>query len=139
MLLLDTHVWIWSVEGNQRRIGRRARRLMTHAEAQGSLRVSTATVFEVMALVAAGRLKLSRSPEQWIRDGLASPGVRVADVSLDIAVDAGSIPRLALADPLDRFLVATARKLDATLMTADAQVLAYAAATDRVRVVDAGH
>lgn len=138
LLLLDTHAWIWSVAGDTRRIGSRARRRLARAEALGHVRVSTASVFELAALAASGRLTLSRSPEQWVRGALTSPGVRVIDLSLEMALDAGQITRVALADPLDRLLVATARQLDAEFMTADAPILAYAAETGRVRVVHAG-
>jgi len=55
-----------------------------------------------------------------------------------IAIDAGAIPRTALPDPIDRLLVATARQLDATLITADSGILAYASRTGDVRVHDAG-
>lgn len=138
LLLLDTHTWIWSVDGDTRRIGSRARRRLARAAAEGQVRVSTASVFELVALCAASRLKLSRSPEQWVRGALASPGVRVIDLSMEMALDAGQITRGALADPIDRLLVATARQLDAEFMTADAPILAYAAETGRVRVVHAG-
>ena len=59
-----------------------------------------------------------------------------AELTRGVAVDAGFIPRAALADPLDRLLVATARQLDATILTADSSVLAYAAQTHNVRVHD---
>jgi PIN domain nuclease of toxin-antitoxin system len=59
-------------------------------------------------------------------------------LSAEVAVDAGSIPRTAVADPLDRLIVATARQLDATLLTADVQLLSYARTTKHVRVQDAG-
>jgi PIN domain nuclease of toxin-antitoxin system len=137
MLLLDTHAWIWSVEGDTKRIGRRARRLIQHAAVRDRIRVSPATVFEVTALSVAGRLHLAKSLEQWIDEALATPGLRVAEFTVAIAIDAGSIPRAALADPLDRLLVATARALDATLLTADAPILGYAAQTRRLRVADA--
>lgn len=58
------------------------------------------------------------------------------DLPASAALDAGFIPRGALADPLDRLLVASARHFDATLLTADAAVLAYAASTRSVRVRD---
>jgi PIN domain nuclease of toxin-antitoxin system len=51
-------------------------------------------------------------------------------------VDAGYIPRTALADPMDRLLVATARQLDATFVTADRAILTYARG-GHVRVHDA--
>ena len=134
MLLLDTHVWIWSIELDVRRIGRRARQLIKRAESQGAIRVSPVSLFELTALYVAGRVRLARPPEQWIRDSLEAPGLRLAELSPAIAVDAGSIPREALADPMDRLLVATARQLDATLMTSDARILDYAAKTGNVRV-----
>ena len=137
MLLLDTHVWVWSVEGDVRRVGRRARQLLSRAESQEALRISPVTVFEVSALHTAGRLCLARPPEQWIRQALDVAGVRIAALSPAIAVDAGHIPRTALADPLDRLLVATARQIDATLLTSDARILEYASETGNVRVYDA--
>lgn len=137
LLLLDTHVWVWSVEGDIRRVGRKARHLLSRAEARDAIRISSATVFEVAALHTAGRLRLARALEQWIRDALGVAGVRLAPVSADIALDAGSIPRAALADPLDRLLVSTARQLDATFVTSDARILEYASATRNVRVHDA--
>ena len=54
-----------------------------------------------------------------------------------MALDAGDIPRDALADPLDRLLLATARQLDATLLTGDEQIVDYARRTSNVRVFDA--
>ena len=139
MLLLDTHTWIWTVEGEARRVGRRSRRMIAQAEAREAVRVSTATLFEIVALHSAGRLRLAQPPEQWIDASLDRPGVRIAELTRDAAVDAGFIPRTALPDPLDRVLVATARQLDATLLTADAGILAYAARTGNVRVHHLAH
>ena len=137
MLLLDTHVWIWSVEEDARRVGRRARRLLSRAESRDDIRISPATVFEVTALHTAGRLRLALPLDQWIRQALEVAGVRIAELSPAIAIDAGSIPRAALADPVDRLLVATARQLDATFLTSDTRILAYASDTRNVRVHDA--
>jgi len=137
VVLLDTHAWIWSVEGDTRRIGRRARALLTRAEGQDRIRVSAVSLFEIMALTTSGRLRLSRPAEGWLRDSLGTAGVRLAELTPAIAIDAGAIPRGALADPLDRLLVATARQLEATFLTSDAQILAYAATTRSVRAHDA--
>jgi PIN domain nuclease of toxin-antitoxin system len=136
-LLLDTHAWVWSVEGDTRRMGRVARQLLSRAESRDAIRVSAVSLFEVTALHTIGRLRLARPPEQWIRDGLAA-GVRIAELSTSVAIDAGAIPRSALPDPVDRMLVATARQLGATFLTADKRILDYARATGNVRVHDAG-
>jgi PIN domain nuclease of toxin-antitoxin system len=136
VILLDTHAWIWSIEGDVRRVGRKTQRLLAIAEKQERIRVSPVSIFEIVALHTLGRLRLSRPAEGWVRDSLAAGGVRLAEVTLAIAVDAGAIPRAAIADPLDRLLVATARQLDATLLTADQQILAYARDTSNVRAHD---
>ena len=136
-LLLDTHAWIWSVEGADDRIGPRSRRLLARAESRRDIWISPATIFEIVALQTSARLSLSRPVEQWLRDALDSSGGRVAELTPAVAVDAGQIPRSALADPLDRVLAATARQLDAVFLTADARLLEYAAATASLRVHDA--
>ena len=98
------------------------------------LRISPATLFEIVALHTEGRLRLALPAEHWIDSSLERTGVRLTDLTREIAVDAGFIPRTALPDPLDRLLVATARRLEATLLTADSDVLRYATQTKNVRV-----
>ena len=136
MVLLDTHAWIWSIEGDTRRVGRKAQALLVRAAMQARIRVSPVSIFEIVALHTSGRLRLSRPAEGWIRDSVSAAGVRLAEVTPAIAIDAGAIPRTALADPLDRLLVATARQLDATFLTADQQILEYARDTRNVRAHD---
>jgi PIN domain nuclease of toxin-antitoxin system len=137
VVLLDTHVWIWSADGDTRRVGPRSRLLLLKAEARQAIRVSPVTFFEISALHTAGRLRLARPLEQWVGASLERAGVRVAEVTPSVAIDAGLIPRTALADPLDRLLVSTARQLDAVFVTADRQILEYASETGNVRVHDA--
>jgi PIN domain nuclease of toxin-antitoxin system len=93
-------------------------------------------VFEIVALHTAGRLVLAQPPAQWIETSLDRSGIRMAEVTRDVALDAGFISRSALPDPIDRLLVATARQLDAALLTADDGMLAYAGRTGNVRVHD---
>lgn len=136
-MLLDTHVLIWSADGDTRRVGPRSRQMLSKAEARGAIRISPVTLFEIAALHTSGRLRVARPLEQWISASLESPAVRIAEVTPSVAIDAGAIPRTALADPLDRLLVSTARHLDAVFLTADRQILEYASATHNVHVHDA--
>jgi PIN domain nuclease of toxin-antitoxin system len=137
VLLLDTHVLIWSVSGDERRLGRRTRSLLARAESRGELRVSALTLFEVTALHTLGRLRLRQDAERWLRDTLDLTGVRIVELSFDAAVDAGSIPRTGLEDPIDRLLVATARQVNATFVTSDARILNYATTQSDLRAHDA--
>jgi PIN domain nuclease of toxin-antitoxin system len=136
-VLLDTHVWLWAVEDAAGRLGRQTRRLLSKTEARSTLRISVVSVFEVIALHAAGRLRLARTPEQWMREALDSPALRLAELTSSIAIDAGGIARASLPDPMDRLLVATARQLDVPLVTADRAILDHAARARSPRVHDA--
>jgi PIN domain nuclease of toxin-antitoxin system len=135
-VLLDTHVWIWAVD-DDRRLGPRSRGLLRRISTPSALRISAVSVFELVALHTAGRLLLSRTPEQWVRDALRSPWVSLAELSPAIAIDGGYVSREALADPMDRLLVATARHLDLPLMTADRRIVEYGKRSGAVRVHDA--
>jgi len=136
VLLLDTHSWIWVVEGQTRRVGRRTRQLVTRAEAQYQVRLSPISIFEVMALHTAGRVEFATRADHWLAAALSGPGIRLAELTPSIAVDAGAVPRDALPDPIDRILTATARQLGAVFVTGDESILDYAKRTGTLRVHD---
>ena len=87
-------------------------------------------------LVEKGRLRLGREVRSWIDDTLALPGIFLAPIEPAIAIDSVRLPGEFHADPADRFIVSTARRFDAPLITADRAILAYAAA-GHVRAVNA--
>lgn len=134
-MLLDTHTWIFS-SIDSKRLGRRAARLIEHERRDGSLVVSVASIFEIASLVASGRLHLERSVDSWVRASIEAGRMQVADMTLAIALDAGSIPTTSLPDPVDRMLVATARTLGVPLATRDARIIDYIAASGAGRALD---
>jgi len=140
-VLLDTHVWIWAADGGAK-LGPKTRRRLSKPSRGAStdtptVLVSAASIFEMAALHTAGRLRFTHSVERWIRESVDRGRLRVVDIDLDIALDAGMMPASALADPIDRWLVATAREHAVPLVTADRRILAYASSTRLVRVIDA--
>ena len=138
MLLLDTHVLVWTLEGDVRRVGRRARGLLAHAESRDAVRVSPVSLFEITALHTIGRVRLRHSLEAWIADAFADGRLRIAELTRAMAIDAGYISRDVLPDPLDRMLVATARRTEATFLTGDRRILNYAASAPGLQVQDVG-
>ena len=86
-------------------------------------------------LVAKRRLVLATDVADWIDATREPPGVRIADVTAEIAVDGTRLPGVFHGDPADRLIVATARSLGATLVTCDERILAYAEDGD-LRVAD---
>ena len=125
------------VTGVERRLGPKTRRRLGRAAAPAGLSVSAISAFEIAALNTAGRLLFTQPVDRWIRESIAAAALRVLDLEPGIAVDAGLIPAGALADPIDRLLVATAREYQLPLVTCDRRVLDYAGRTGLVRVVDA--
>lgn len=128
ILLLDTHVWIWLVEGLTNQLGHTALRRLQAASASGRLRVSIISVWEVAMLHSKGRVQCLPTVDEWIHRNLRAPGLQLIDLTPEIAVDSSRLPNLAHADPADRILVATARRLTGTLVTRDRALLRYARA-----------
>jgi PIN domain nuclease of toxin-antitoxin system len=134
--LLDTHVWIWTVEGDARHLGRRTARLIERWAGQDALRISPLSVFEIAFLHYSGRLRLSQAPGEWIARALENTRARLSPLSMEAALDAGGIAA-AVPDPVDRLLIATAGQGDATFVTGDRRILGYAASRRDLRVHDA--
>ena len=120
--LLDTHVWLWTVE-DARNLGRRTARFIERWAEQDALRISPLTVFEIASLHASGRLHLSKSPEQWIALALENTRARLAPLPMEAALEAGGMGTVP--DPIDRLLIGTARQSGATFVTADRRILEY--------------
>lgn len=136
-MLLDTHAWLWAALYQGKHLGPRAAKEVERAAGRGALVVSVVSIFEITSLAASGRLHLSSSPEAWMRQAIDAGRIRIAEVTMAIAVEAGSIPKLALPDPMDRLLVATARHLDVPIVTRDARILDHIRTSRIGRVVDA--
>jgi len=133
-LLLDTHVWIWFLRG-ERRLGKRARKAIENARYEAGLLISAITPWEIAVLVQRRKLSLSNDTERWIAAALAQPGYELQPLTVPIAVEAVNLG-LPTSDPADRIIVATARRLQIALVTADAAMLAYGEA-GHVNAIDA--
>ena len=135
MIVLDTHVLVWLIEGSPR-LGPSAKARVEDEARTDRVGISAITPWEIALLVAKGRLQLSMDVGVWIDRALRTPGVALCPIEPAIALDAVRLPDDLHADPADRFLIATARHWPSPLMTADAKVLDYSA-RGHVRTVDA--
>ncbi len=135
MILLDTHTLVWMID-DDRRLGAQARRTIDDAVSELGLLVSPITGWEVALLVKRGRLAIGRDVAAWMDMALRAPGVRPAVLDMQIAVGSVDLPGEFHADPADRILIATARRLAIPLLTADRAILAYATA-GHLKVLDA--
>ena len=77
MIVLDTHVWIWWVNGSPD-LGARHAEAIESSEASG-IGVSAISCWEVAKLVELGRLALNLDVGEWLRLALAYPHVRTTE------------------------------------------------------------
>jgi PIN domain nuclease of toxin-antitoxin system len=121
LIVLDTHAWVWWVNGSPDLSGR-ARRTIDEVIQHEAALVSCISSWEVAMLVARGRLDLSLDVREWIARTEALPFLRFVPVDNQIAVRAVLLPRTIHPDPADRLIVATALVAGASLITKDARL-----------------
>lgn len=125
-LLLDTHVWLWLMNGDKRLSSSQALRLIHRAASQARVFVSIISVWEVGMLESKGRIVLPLDGMEWVRQALKAPGISLTALTPEIALESSRLPGEFHGDPADRILAATARNLQASLVTQDQRILRYA-------------
>ena len=114
-LLLDTHIWVWSLIDPSRL----SRAVVDQLEATNNeLWLSPISVWELLMLIERGRVEVDGNPVEWVTDALEAVPLREAPLTHQVAVESRRL-RLRAKDPADRFLAATAKIYDLTLVTAD--------------------
>jgi PIN domain nuclease of toxin-antitoxin system len=118
-LLLDTHIWLWGHQEPERL----ARHLARALEDKGNeLWLSPLSVWETLLLNAKKRIVLEPTAEEWVALALSKVPMKEAPLTTEVVVATRHI-QLPQRDPVDRFLAASARVFDLTLVTADQSLL----------------
>ena len=115
-LLLDTHIWLWTLS-DPKRLGRRV--LQQLKDEANELWLSPMSTYEALTLYHKGRFEIDGNLTEWL--ARATAGTREAPLTHEIALVARQLPLHQ--DPADRILAATAEVLDLTLVTADERLL----------------
>ncbi len=115
-LLLDTHIWLWSLL-EPTKLGRRVHHELK--QEKNELWLSPISLWEATVLHRKARLLIPGDVNSWFQSALA--GLREATLTFEIASLAETLPLHS--DPADRFLAATASIFDLTLVTADVRLL----------------
>lgn len=121
MILLDTHVLLWSRLGS-RKIGPASRELMEQALREESLAASAISFWEIAMLHRKGRIKLLQDVAAW-RTHLLDDGLVEIPVDGRVAIRANRLVDFH-PDPADRMIVATALE-GHSLLTADRHILSW--------------
>ena len=127
--LLDTHAWIWVMEGkingkkeiNPSLIGK-----LEAASKTSRIYIASISLWEVSMLETKGSIGFRIPCLQWLHNAVNSPGLTVIPMNPDIAFDSANLPNGFHGDPADRLIVASSRKTDSILVTRDRNILDYA-------------
>jgi PIN domain nuclease of toxin-antitoxin system len=122
VIILDTHIWVWWVDGGAQLPADYA--ALLQAEASAGFGVCAISCWEVAKLVELGRLQFAVPVEQWLPQALRPP-VHLLPLSPEVAVGSTQLPGTFHRDPADQLIVATARLYDCPLVTLDRLIRAY--------------
>jgi PIN domain nuclease of toxin-antitoxin system len=114
-LLLDTHIWLWSLLTPER-LGRETARALEADDTE--LWLSPISVWEALMLMERGRVEVDVAPADWVAEALVAVPMTEAPLTHAVALESRRL-RLRHTDPADRFLAATALVYGLTLVTAD--------------------
>lgn len=118
MIVLDTHAWVWLLSSPEK-LGKKAARAIAR---ESKLGVPAICVWEIAMKAEAGKLRFDRPVDAWVEAALeADDRIELVALSPRVALDAAQLS-WDHRDPADRFIVATARVLDAPLATADERI-----------------
>lgn len=128
MIVLDTHIWLWWVNGDIALLGDiRASQI----EQCDFVAISAISCFEVAWLTRHGRIELSCDQEQWFEKALTGSDVNLLPITPQIACMAAHLPEHH-SDPQDRIIIATALAHSAKLMSSDRKFPLYVELADRL-------
>jgi PIN domain nuclease of toxin-antitoxin system len=123
MIVLDTHIWVWWVHGDERLTSSQSE--MIQASETDIIGVSAISCWEIAKLVENRRLELPVSLEKWFEQALGYPGVRILELTPEISIESTRLPGDFHRDPADQIIVATARVHNCPLVTSDERILDY--------------
>ena len=117
-LLLDTHIWLWYLLGDQR-LSLQLQKVIIDPNTE--LWLSPISIWETLILAEKGRISLQSDPITWVKLALKTLETREAQMNNEIAILSRQIT-LPHQDPADRFIVATAIYYGLNLATVDANL-----------------
>jgi PIN domain nuclease of toxin-antitoxin system len=118
-LLLDTHIWLWN-HFEPWRVTSEVNQAL--GDPENELWLSPVSIWGLAVLREKRRIVLEEEMNRWVEKSKRELSLREAPFSWEVA---NEIPftQLVHRDPADRFLVATAKAYQLTLVTADERLM----------------
>jgi PIN domain nuclease of toxin-antitoxin system len=122
VILLDTHTWLWWVQGVSSSLPAKAAERIRTADV---VAVASVSCLEVAWLAKKGRIVLPGTVESFFDEALDKAGLQLLPLTPSIAAKSAALPDIHR-DPIDRVIVATAIEHGADLLSKDELVAKYA-------------
>ena len=121
---LDAHIGIWW-NMNPSNLSLTVKHLISDTGRYDELLLSAISPWEFSKLIEKKRLGISCHPEDWIKNALKMPKLRLVELSPYISYRSTILPQPFHNDPADHIIAATAREENATILTKDKKILKY--------------
>jgi PIN domain nuclease of toxin-antitoxin system len=118
-LLLDTHIWIWSYLEPDKLSSDVAREI---SNPEHERYLSAVSIWEMITLLEKKRIEIKQDFGEWFKRSKDDLDLLELPLNWQIAQEL-RFTMLDHRDPADRFLVATAKLYDLTLVTADERLV----------------
>ena len=122
-VVLDTHAWVWWMEGDSR-LGRKTLRALDELPESERPVLCDVSIWEIATLLALGRWNCQLPFESWLEKATHARTVTVAPITSAVGVELTRLPASLHKDPADRIIISTARALKLPLLTLDRRILA---------------
>lgn len=123
MIVLDTHIWVWWVHGDAQLSSPQFKIIETNES--NTIGISAISCWEVAKLVEYKRIELPCSLTEWFEKAFNYPGIRLLELTPEIAIKSTQLPGKFHRDPADQIIVATALIHGCQLITSDSKLLSY--------------
>ena len=119
MVVLDTHVLVWWVDGELKKLSRGARQALEQHGKRNELLVCSISFFEITTLERRGRLRFKIPASEWLSEVRRLPEYRIEPLTDEVSERAGQFGDAFSGDPADRMIAAMALLREVPLVTHD--------------------
>jgi len=120
MILLDTHIWIWWLNGEgAERLSNEELQLVEAHASDGAIAISSITLWEVYMLNQKKRVAFSIPFDHWLHQATTPEVTRVLDINAQVITALATLPSSVHGDPADMIIAATSKAHGIRLISHD--------------------
>ena len=133
-LLLDTHIWLWLVSGERGAASDEAWNIIRSSVREGRAAISDITFWELAMKGSKHKMGFEPDTRSFLLEAKQAAKISVIEINRNLLIDGALLD--AHPDPADRLIIATARKYNIRLATADRRIISWAKKNPGVKVLN---